>query len=170
MSSEDFPALPGTQISSDGSMVMNSLGGLVGSVGGGGGDQVGGDKHVGGGVVGMGGVGGAGNGGQVIGGGGSGGIGGLGGGGVGLGGSMGGVGGGNGAGGVGVAVGGAAGAGMDLQPDAMTAAQNDKAFQRGVQTSPDGELGWCTISRGLCGSYLYNLYLLKSSQIDGQLI
>lgn len=67
MSSEDFPALPGTQIT-DGSLVVNSLGGHDGA-----------DKGSGG----------------------------------------------------------AAGAGMDLQTE--TVSPNDKAFKRGVQTSPNGK-------------------------------
>jgi len=70
MSSEDFPALPGTQIT-DGTLSTNSLGGL----------HDGADKGSGG--------------------------------------------------------GGAAGVGMDLQTESVSG--NDKAFKRGVQTSPDGE-------------------------------
>lgn len=160
MSSEDFPALPGTQISGDGSMVMTGLGGLMGDQSGQGGGG-GGDKHVGGGVTNMSQVGGGGVGvgvtggigGQVggqIGGGGDGGSGGVGSiGDMGRGGGM--MGGGNGGvigsgatsgvGGIGV---GSMGAGMDMQPDSMTAAQNDKAFQRGVQTSPDGMCCICS--------------------------
>lgn len=80
MSSEDFPALPGTQISNDGSMVVNNLGGLV--------DQTDNNKS---------GAGSSGQGTSVIGG------------------------------------------GMELPTDSMTAAFNEKAFQRGVQTSPDGK-------------------------------
>lgn len=81
MSSEDFPALPGTQLTNDGSMVVNNLGGLV--------DHTDNIKS------------------------------------------------GSGSSGQGVSV---VSSGMDLPTDSMTAALNEKAFQRGVQTSPDGEI------------------------------
>lgn len=79
MSSEDFPALPGTQLANDGSMVVNSLGGLV--------DQSENSK--------------SGANSSVV--------------------------------GSGAAVG-----GLDMPTDSMTAALNEKAFQRGVQTSAEG--------------------------------
>lgn len=73
MSSEDFPALPGTQIT-DGSLSANSLGGNI--------SHDGADKSS--------------------------------------------------------STGGAANVGMDLQTESVSV--NDKAFKRGVQTSPDGNI------------------------------
>lgn len=93
MSSEDFPALPGTQLANDGSMVVNNLSGLV--------DQTENNKS---------------------------------------GASASGL-------GANVSVG-----GIDMPTDSMTAALNEKAFQRGVQTSPDGEL----LHFGVVGTQFHN--------------
>lgn len=90
MSSEDFPALPGTQIT-DGSLVVNSLGGHDGA-----------DKGSGG----------------------------------------------------------AAGAGMDLQTE--TVSPNDKAFKRGVQTSPNGKFYFIFSQYCQCLTTVRSVYCRKS--------